>query len=154
MKFMNIIYTFLLSLILWKFFPKALRSSFEQLHKGKIRSLLYGLMTLIILPLLAVILLVSVVGIPFALTLAALNLLTFYSSKSIVILWCAKNWASYLRYYSSTKQVALIAVSTLIYFFITSLPFIGSLVAFSFLLLGLGAVVLSTIAREKKFIFF
>ncbi len=138
---MNFIYTFVIGVILIKIFPKNLESALYELKKHPLKSLSYGLMLLILLPLAALLMLMTILGIPFALTLIALNIIGFYTAKVYCIFW-AFNWI-FGKMGMKANRLPSFFLGLIVYFCLTPIPVFGTILAFAFMLLGLGAGVLS-----------
>ena len=138
---MNFFYTFVIGLILIKIFPKNLESALYELKKHPLKSFSYGLMLLILLPLASLLMLMTILGIPFALTLIALNIIGFYTAKVYCIFW-ASNWI-FAKLKMRTNRLPSFFLGLVIYFCLTAIPVFGTILAFVFMLLGLGAGVLS-----------
>jgi hypothetical protein len=138
---MNFIYTFVIGVILIKVFPKNLESALHELKKHPLKSLSYGLMLLILLPLACLLMLMTILGIPFALTLIALNIIGFYTAKVYCIFW-ASNWI-FGKVGMKTSRLPSFFLGLVVYFCLTFIPIFGTILAFAFMLLGLGAGVLS-----------
>lgn len=138
---MNFFYTFVIGLILIKVFPKNLESALYELKKHPLKSFSYGLMLLILLPLASLLMLMTILGIPFALTLIALNIIGFYTAKVYCIIW-ASNWI-FAKFKMRANRLPSFFLGLVIYFCLTPIPVFGTILAFVFMLLGLGAGVLS-----------
>jgi cytoskeletal protein CcmA (bactofilin family)/uncharacterized membrane protein len=138
---MNFTYSFAIGVILIKIFPKNLESALHELKKYPMKSLSYGIVLLVLLPLASLLLLMTILGIPFALTLIALNIIGFYTAKVYCIFW-ASNWI-FGKMGMKTSRVPSFLLGLIVYFCLTAIPVFGTILAFAFMLLGLGAGVLS-----------
>lgn len=142
---MNIIYTFVLGLLLIKLFPKSLEAAIHSLKNHPFKSLSYGVMLLVLLPLASILLLMTVLGAPFALTLIALNVIYFYTAKIYCILW-ATNW-TFGKMGVRANRLSTFFLGLLIYFGLTAIPIFGTIVAVIAMLFGVGAGVLGQAKR-------
>lgn len=142
---MNLIYTFVIGIVLIKFFPKNLEAALHSLQNHPVKSLTYGIMLLILLPLASLILLMTVLGVPFALALIALNVIGFYTAKVYTILW-ASNWCFGKMRFKHNSLPGFFC-GTLIYFALAAIPIFGFFVALASMLLGLGA---GLVAQSKR----
>ncbi len=138
---MNFIYTFVIGIILIKLFPKNLAEAMYSLQEHPLKSLVYGIMLLILLPLTALILLMTILGVPFALTLMAANVVGFYTAKVYPIFW-ASNWIFGKIGFKHNRLPAFFC-GTVIYFCLRAIPIFGTLMALTAMLFGLGAGVLA-----------
>ncbi len=145
---MNFLYTFVIGVILIKIFPKNLESAIDELKKHAVKALIYGIVLLILLPLASFLMLMTILGIPFALTLIALNIIGFYTAKVYCIFW-ASNWIFGKLHFKINRLFAYF-LALVVYFCLTPIPIFGTILAFAFMLLGVGAGVLS---QTRKSIF-
>ncbi len=145
---MNFLYTFVLGLIIYKMFPRNLDSALQVLNKYPLKAFVYGLMLLIFLPLASLVLLMTILGVPFALALIALNIIGFYTAKVYTIFW-ASNWALGKVGFKQNRLVRYFC-GTVLYFGLTAIPIFGTIVAFTAMLFGLGAGILAQ-ARHGLF---
>lgn len=143
---MNFFYTFCIGLILIKIFPKNLESALDVLKTQPWKALSFGLMLLILLPLASLILLMTILGVPFALTLIALNVIGFYTAKVFSIMWASE--ILFKKMGAKLKSVWILLFGLVIYFALVSIPFFGIALALVAMLFGLGAGVLGG-ARRK-----
>ena len=142
---MNFLYTFVVGVILIKMFPGNLESSLHILRTHPWKALSYGLMLLILLPLASLILLMTILGVPFALTLIAANLIGLYTAKIYSILW-ASNWI-FGKAKLRTNRTPILCLGLLLYFLLTAIPVFGTILALVSMLFGLGAGVLAQAKR-------
>ncbi len=145
---MNFLYTFVIGVILIKIFPKNLESAIYELKKRPFKALTYGIMLLILLPLASLLMLMTILAIPFALTLIALNIIGFYTAKVYCIFW-ASNWI-FGKLHLKINRLLAYFLTLVVYFCLTPIPIFGTILAFAFMLLGVGAGVLS---QTRKSIF-
>lgn len=142
---MNFLYTFVTGVILLKIFPKNLEAALHALNEQPLKSLTFGLMLLVLLPLAALILLMTILGVPFALTLIALNVIGFYTAKVYSIFW-ASNWC-FGTMGLKRNRLSTFFCGTVLYFGLTAIPVLGFLIAFAAMLFGLGAGTLAQSGR-------
>ena len=86
----------------------------------------------------------TILGIPFAITLIALNIIGLYTAKVYSICF-ASNWVfgSFLK----RNHIPNFLCGLIVYFILTLIPVLGTLLALASMLFGLGAGVL---AQAKK----
>jgi len=138
---MNFLYTFVIGIILLKLFPKNLEHAIDSLKEKPWLALGFGVMLLVLLPLASLILLMTILGVPFALTLMAANIVGFYTAKIYTIFWVS-NWV-FSKVKMKPNRLSTLTVGMIFYFIITSIPVLGTLIAFAAMLFGLGAGVLA-----------
>lgn len=134
---MNFVYSFVAGLIFLKLFPKKLHSALDSLQTRPTKCLTYGFMLVILFPLASLILLISILGIPFALALIALNIISFYTAKVFTIFWGANFLFSKLGL--KKNRMSTYTLGLIIYFALTMIPYFGMAFAFAVMLFGLGA---------------
>jgi hypothetical protein len=143
---MNFFYTLAIGIIMLKVFPSKLHLALEALEKKPWKSWAFGAMLLILLPLVSLILLMTILGIPFALTLLALNVIGFYTAKVFTIFWVSNSTLT--RIGLKKNRISTFFVGLICYFLITAIPILGTIVAFVTMLFGLGA---GTFGQSKQF---
>lgn len=146
---MNFIYTLVVGFILIKLFGKNLEAALQALKDNPLKSLGFGIMLLILLPLAAFILLMTILGAPFALTLMAANIIGFYTAKVYSIFW-ASNWLFGKVGFKRNRMPGFFC-GTLLYFCLTAIPIFGTILSFVAMLLGLGSGILAQTKRGGIF---
>lgn len=136
---MNFCFTALFGLILIHYFRPKLNRAVSIIHERFISTLLTGIVVVILLPILALIFLVSIVGAPFALGLIALNVFGFYSAKIVTLYYIASK-AFKRRQFSKYFKRYFILI-TICYFIVNMIPYLGWIVSVLFMLLGFGAII-------------
>ncbi len=143
---MNFIYSFVIGWILLRLFPKNVDAALDALSRQPIKALTYGLTLLILLPLASLLLLMTILGVPFALTLIALNVIGFYTAKIFSILWATEEVLK--RSHFHMKRLTALAVGLVFYFILASLPYFGFILTLAVLVFGLGAAALGGLKRR------
>lgn len=138
---MNFLYSLGVGLLLLRLFPRYMRSTLVALEKHPVKSLAFGAIALIVLPLLFLILLISIFGIPFALTLLAFNIITFYTAKIVTVLWVSNKWLTKLKLLPN--HASTLGLGLAIYFLLALIPIFGEGLSVMTMILGLGASLIS-----------
>lgn len=107
-----------------------------------LKKALWGILLLIVTPILAVILLITVIGIPLGLILLAIYIIAVYVSRIFVGLWVGQYALRRLNKETSHKALSL-AIGLLIVFIGINLPLLGTFIHFVIIVIGLGALVLT-----------
>jgi len=139
--FMNFLFTFVIGVILLKIFPGSIHEAIHALKRHPWKSFVYGIVLLILFPLTALLLLMTILGAPFALTVLALNVVTFYTVKIISIFWVSNALFPWIGL--KPNKVPTFTLGLLLYFLLTAIPYFGPALALTTLLFGLGSVVVS-----------
>lgn len=142
---MNFLFAMAFGWVLIRMFPGKLSRTIEVLDSKTLSCFRAGITILILLPLLAILLLITILGAPFALALIALNILGFYTAKIFFILWVTTR--SFHKWHIKRSQMATLALGLLAYYAVTTIPYVGVFVSIGAMLLGMGAIVLAQ--REK-----
>lgn len=146
--FVKFFYTFIVGMLVIHLFPNRLQRALRSLRTHAGRSFVYGLLVLIALPLVTGILLITVVGAPFALTLLALNIISFYTVTVFPILWVTNRIFRFFRWKEST--IWALATGQSIYYVLTLIPLLGALVACVAVIYGFGATLVAQSENGRK----
>ena len=145
---MNFAYTLVVGIILIKLFPRNLESALLNLKTHPWKSFAFGLVLLILLPLISLILLMTILGVPFALTLIAANIIGFYTAKIYSIFW-ASNWFFGKLNFKASRLPTLF-MGLIAYFILAAIPYAGIVIGFVAMLFGLGAGVLAHKPKSRR----
>ena len=145
---MNFIYTLVVGIILIKMFPKNLENALVVLQRSPWKACIWGLMLLFLLPLACLILLMTILGVPFALTLVAANIIGFYTAKIYCVFWISNG--IFGRFKLRPNRLPVLTLGLILYFLLITIPFVGGMISFAAMLFGLGAGVLSQARRFSK----
>ncbi len=139
-ELMNLLYLLMAGLFLLWLFPQDVQQAVVCLRRRPLASLGVGLLTLIVVPLVSFLFLITVLGIPVALTILALNVFGLYTAKVVVICligmallpsrWKQHRWGTFLA-------------GCVPYVLITAIPSFGAPLGILSMVWGLGAAVLS-----------
>jgi hypothetical protein len=132
--------------LLLRLFPRNLQSALLSLREQPWRSLSTGLITLIVLPLCCLLLLMTVLGVPFALTLIALNIVGFYTAKVYFIFWGSDWISSKIKW--RIHRLAAFTLVLLVYLVVSFIPTLGKIVSLAAMVFGLGAAVTAQTKRH------
>jgi len=144
--FMNFLFTFVVGIFLIRMFPKNLQAGLDALNKHPLKALGLGVVLLIALPLASIILLMSVLGAPFAVALLAINILTFYTAKIFSVSWASNYLAEKVKWRAG--PIIIFACGLVVYYALTTIPKVGFFISLAALLFGLGAALLARTQRH------
>lgn len=144
---MNFIYSLVIGWVIIRIFPQTLAHSLEVLKNRPWKAFACGAVVLVLLPILFLLLLITVVGAPLALTVLALNVITFYSAKIFSIFWVANPLLKKIG--MKPNKMGILSVGLIAYFLLTAVPYFGGIIAFLALIFGLGASVVATNPIKK-----
>lgn len=146
---MNFLYSLAIGLILIRVFPKKLATTMAVLNERPWKALSYGVLIIVLLPLISLILLMTILGVPFALTLIALNILGFYTAKVFTVFWGSN--ALFGRLGFKENRPLSFFMGLVIYFMLTSIPYLGIVISIVAMLLGVGAGIVGQTTPERRF---
>lgn len=143
---MNFFYSFVIGLIMMRYFRKRIDRTIDALNHKPFQSLVAGIVLIFLLPITFLVLIITILGVPFALALLSITVVTFYTAKILSIIWATK---LALYHFDFQKHMRLyFAFGLIIYFILTTIPYFGTVLSLAALLLGLGGGVLSKMERE------
>ncbi len=129
-------------------------STYPDLVKNLPKSLLYGFLTLIVIPIASLILLICGVTINLAFILTALYLVLLLVASSIVIVILSKLVAEKLnvkfeKANNTLLTILSIIVLSIVYKLIQLIPVLGSITIFAFLIIGIGILINNIIPNKE-----
>ncbi len=137
---MNFLYSLIIGLIVLRYFPKRIDRAIYVLSHRPIKALIAGIVVLVLLPLSCLLLLMTILGTPFALALLSVTILGFYTAKLLPLFWLKRRFASKGKWASHPHW--FFAFLLLTYFALTLIPYFGMALSTAALLFGLGSLVL------------
>ncbi len=145
---MNFFYSFVIGLIMLRYFPRRVDRTIETLNEKPAQSLVAGIVLVFLLPITMLALIITILGVPFALTLLSLTVVGFYTAKILAILWLSTH---IFRKFEFKKHKKLyFAFGLIVYFILSVIPYLGTVVTIAALFLGIGGAVLGKIEKETK----
>ena len=140
------------SIVFFKLFPGFTQSTTDRLSTDPLKSLGMGLVTFIMVPVIAALLMAVVVGIWVGLSIMALYLVAMITGMLIAFFavsgWGAKRFNIDIS--STKRRLLLTAVVIFVIGLLGNIPVIGGLLLFVLLLTGLGATTLQLRALYKQ----
>ncbi|MCZ7396922.1 MAG: hypothetical protein O8C59_00165 [Candidatus Methanoperedens sp.] len=129
--------------------PELTRKNSDAVPVKPLKNLLWGLLFLIITPIVAVLLLITIIGIPLSLIIFIIYIISLYISRIYVGFWVGQYVLKKLKIETRFKVLTM-ASGLLIVLIGTNLPIIGIFIHFVVLLLGLGAIALTEYDIYRK----
>ncbi len=137
----SFISTLLLGLLLLWVYPVFAETAASMIRERPWASFGWGAAALVGTPVLAVVLVMTVVGIPIGIMFMALYTATVYLARVYAITWAGQ---LVLRWVSGSSSLAWAFVTGLVvYSFLSLIPFVGWLLSLATILFGLGALLLT-----------
>lgn len=139
-KLLSLFSSLLLGLVLLYFFPVFIQQTTDIIEKRIFPSLLLGLITYIVSPILILLLFVTLIGIPFAVILIPLIIALVFFAKIFAMMFIGRRIMKYLNQKTSVYWMFVVGVVS--YGFLTSIPVFGLIVSSLSVLAGTGALLL------------
>ena len=148
---MNFFYSLIIGLIMMRYFPKRVQKTIEMLSFRPAQSAIAGVVLIFLLPIVMLALIITILGVPFALTLLSLTVVGFYSAKILSILWLSTHLFGRFEFRKHRKLYFTFGL--IVYFLLTLIPYVGAIVSIAALILGIGGTVLGKIEKDPKQLF-
>jgi len=144
LKFFGMLVVGMILIYLWpRFFPPLVR----KVKKRPIKTLALGLAVLVLTPIICVILMITVIGLPLAIMALSVWIMALYIAK-VVSAWLIGYWFKN-RFFTKYKwsDVSILAFGIFVYLIIGKLPFVGLLAIVILFLWALG--LMANVVHEK-----
>ena len=145
---MNLFFTILIGIILIRVWPNIFKRSLNNLKHHLAKSFVQGVVFIVAVPVIGLLLLITILGIPIALTLVAFSVLGLYTAKIHTINYIAEY--SKHKFFRRWSHVSLYSALCVLYFALQLIPYVNTGLSWSFTLLGLGASVYIPKINPKK----
>ncbi|VVB54442.1 Uncharacterised protein [uncultured archaeon] len=139
----------LIGIISLIFAPELTQKISDNISVKPLKNLLWGLLVLIVTPVVAILLLITIIGIPLGLILLVIYIILFYISRIYVGLWVGQYVLRKLKQETKSRVLAM-ALGLIIVVIGINLPIIGGFIHFVIVLLGFGAIVLTEYDVYKR----
>jgi cytoskeletal protein CcmA (bactofilin family) len=143
--FIAFLWAFLIGILYIRLFPKTLLKTTHNLDKYFIKSALIGFVSLIVVPILIFISMITVVGIPLGLFIFFVFLTFIYFAKITFSFWIGK------KVMKNDNQFYLaMGLGLIIYYLLINLRIFGGIVSFIALIFGLGSQLITIYEQHKN----
>lgn len=130
--------------------PKFLNSTNNYVGKISWKVLGYGLLTLVVIPLISIVLIFLQLTSSIALLLIALYILALVISKALFTITANNYLCTKLNINANSGIFGMLVVTGIIIWVLRTLPFIGSIISFVITILGLGILVMTLLPKNSK----
>ena len=148
-EIMGYLWLFLIGIVSLMIAPELTRKNSDKVAMNPLKNLLWGLLFLIIVPIVTILLLITIIGIPLSLILFIIYIVTIYISRIYVGYWVGGYVLKKLKI-ETRFRVLTMAFGLLIVLIGINIPIIGIFIHLVVLLLGLGAIALTEYDIYKK----
>lgn len=137
MKVVGFLAAFLLGYLIIRFMPKFVDSIQDTLNKKPLKSMFTGFLLLIILPLISIVLLITVIGIPLSVINLFVYFLSIYLAKLFFSFWIGHK----IKF--AKNNVTRFGIGLLIFSILSEIPIFGGIFGFFVMIFGMGGFYLS-----------
>jgi hypothetical protein len=127
----------MIGIILMKIWPNSFVRSLNNLKHHLAKSFIQGVAFLVLMPLIGLVLLITILGIPIALTLIAFSVLGLYTAKIYSLHYVAERIR--YKYFRKYSLIMIYSLLCCVYFSLQLVPVLGAGLSWGFTLAGLGA---------------
>jgi len=145
LRFFGIIF---LAILIFFIFNKLLVNSEKIVFNNVLKSFLWGVLGYILIPILFIIFLITIIGIPIAIFLIAFYVIMILSAFIIVPYKLGNTIFDYFN--KKTNTIISLIVGVIVFCIIVNLPYIGSLFYTFFMVVGAGAFLILIFSKNKK----
>lgn len=144
-----------LGLILITFTPNLSLRISEQIKKHPLSSLGWGFVFTLFIPVAAIILMATLIGIPFALILLFSYVIVLYLARIFVMLWVGEEFSRVFGAKLGQRSFFIIGIA--IYYGLVFVPYVGAFVSLAAVLFGFGALLVTkkqlfSVLRKNKMV--
>jgi cytoskeletal protein CcmA (bactofilin family) len=141
MKALSFVTVLVVGLLLLRFFPNFNHAVVTKLRERPWASIGIGFIALIMIPVIGIMLIFTIIGIPFALFLMVSYPLSIYLVRIFAVYWLGT--VMFARRGGKTGEGWVFSLGLLVFFAATLVPYAGGLVNLAAVLFGLGAAIMT-----------
>lgn len=145
-----LVFTLIVWLVASKLAPKFYGRLTTMAPKKMALSILVGLLALIITPLVAALLMMTIVGIPVGLALLAIYMIAVVLSFAMAVMSIAAKLASKVKALAKLNNLLAVILVTIVLWLLSLIPYAGLVITFVVILAGFGMLILSVINKKEK----
>ena len=136
----DILSALIVGLLILKFYPNYINTTVDIIQSKTLNCLGIGLLGVVITPIIVLILLFTIIGIPLGVIIIFSYLIYIYLTKIFISLFIGRRFLKLIGAKYKTGWILLIGL--IIFVLLTSIPFIGGIIYLLLLFLGFGALLL------------
>lgn len=145
-----LVFTLIVWLVASKLAPKFYTRLTTMAPKKMALSILVGLLALIITPLVAALLMMTVVGIPVGLALLAIYMIAVVLSFAMAVMSISAKLASKVKALAKLNNLLAVILVTIVLWLLSLIPYAGPVITLIVILAGFGMLILSVINKKEK----
>lgn len=147
---MVLVYTLVIWLLMSKLAPKFYGKINDMPVKKMLIAILIGLVSIIIVPIVALLLMMTVVGVPVAFALIAIFALILSVSFATASIGIANKLAEKVKALAKFNNLFAVIIITLVLWALTQIPYAGAVISLLITLCGFGMFLSSIINKKEK----
>lgn len=145
-----LVYTLVVWLLLSKVTPKFYGKVTEMKPKKMLLAIVAGLVSLIVIPLVAMLLIVTVVGVPVAFALLAIYSLVISIASALTAIVLANKLATKVKALAKFNNIFAVVIVALVLWALTLIPYAGGIITLLVTFFGFGMVILAFKKKKEK----
>lgn len=145
-----LVFTLIVWLVASKLAPKFYTRLTTMAPKKMALSILVGLLALIITPLVAALLMMTIVGIPVGLALLAIYMIAVVLSFAMAVMSIAAKLAGKVKVLAKLNNLLAVILVTIVLWLLSLIPYAGLVITLIVILAGFGMLILSVINKKEK----
>ncbi len=149
-KIISLASLIIIGLILIYLFPKKSNQIVNIIQKKSTLSLGVGIILLILIPMICILLFMTIIGFPLSLIILCLYIIAIYISKIFAGLFIGKKTLVYFTKKQDITPIQSLILGLILILTVINIPFIGGIINFIIIIIGLGAIGISQKGLFKK----
>ena len=147
---MTIIYTLVIWLLMTKLAPKFYGKVTSLTSKKMLLAFVIGLVSIIVIPVVSILLLITAVAAPVALLLMVVYGLVIAISSAVLAITLASKLANKVKVLAKLNNLLAVIIVTIVLWALKLIPVAGGIISFLVVLTGFGMVIMSLFNKKEK----
>jgi hypothetical protein len=145
---MNFFFTIIAGFFYLRIWPHALKKSAFFINQHLAKCFFHGILFVLVAPIVGLLLLITILGIPIAITLVLFSILGLYAAKIHTLNYLSVRLKS--RWLKARSKEFLFVMLCVVYFMILPIPYLGIIMSSAATLVGIGAAMHSPRVKLKN----
>ena len=145
-----LVFTLVVWLVASKLAPKFYGRLTSMEPKKMALSILIGLLAIIITPIIIMLLMMTVIGMPVALALLAIYMIAVVLSFAMAVMGIAAKLAQKVKSLAKLNNLLAVIIVTIVLWALSLIPYAGPVIFFIVILTGFGMLILSVLNKKEK----
>jgi len=148
LSFLSLVASLIIGFVLIKFMPNFTNFASDTVMNKTLKSSVVGLISIIIIPIITFVLLITIIGIPFALLVIALYILALFIAKIFVAIAAGQKVIAYFGL--KDKGFLALFAGLVLYTVSSRIPIIGNIIVILTIVIGFGALMITKYKTIKE----